>query len=125
VSLFKVYYDTPNDRPFRHFATDADAIEWAKARMEKNPTVVEVTEKVIWTHIEAPSEPEYEMWSAREIGASGGAYSGKVVEFEILGKPVRGILERSDRSMDGPRSFLWINGANVTLPDATPVKVFK
>jgi adenine deaminase len=48
-AMFKVYYDTPSARPYRHFSTREAAIDWATKRVTKNPEVVEVVETTIWS----------------------------------------------------------------------------
>jgi hypothetical protein len=65
-----------------------------------------------------------ETWTAGQIGASFGAYSGRTVEFTTDdGTDVRGVLDQSDGGAGSIHSFLTVDGNLYTLTKMTPVVV--
>jgi hypothetical protein len=64
-----------------------------------------------------------EIWTARQIGESSGAYSGREVEVVIRDQPVRGHLVRSDWPGSAVTPLI-IDGVRYVLANNTPVTVF-
>lgn len=64
-----------------------------------------------------------EQFTADQIGHSGGAYSGKTVEFDLTDQKITGTLTRSDWEITGTNAFLWVGGVLYTVPADTKVEV--
>lgn len=66
-----------------------------------------------------------EMWTAGQLGWSGGAYSGRRVSFNLAGEDITGTLTRSDHATDASdHAYLTVDGVWHSVPAAVPVQVF-
>lgn len=69
-----------------------------------------------------------ETWNAGQIGGSNGAYSGRQVRFWFDGAEVKGLLNRSDGSLNKHDGTEWnvmlvVDGTSFFVPNSTVVEV--